>query len=34
MSQQAKRDPDDLEVYKDRIEEIVEERRTLFDRLA
>ena len=33
MSQQEERD-DDLEEYKDRIAEIVEERRDLFDRLA
>jgi len=34
MSQQGERDDENLEAYKDRIEEIVEKRRDLFDRLA
>lgn len=34
MSKHAQHDSDDLDDYKDRIEEIVEERRNLFDRLA
>jgi len=34
MSQQGERDDKDLEAYKDRIEEIVEKRRDLFDRLT
>lgn len=34
MADNARPMPSDLDVYKDRIERIVEERRELFDRLA